>query len=451
MAEWFFDPGAAGTGSGSSAANAFVNPNSWFALQNSAGGLTFGDRVWFRRTSQASMVPSSAFWGRSGWIRTDKQGWFIGWPRSGDPFYDVRPGDARSAGWDADVNTYVNTDINWAVWIHSGDPHPSAPTIGWGMANLCIQQVGGATSRLRANSAADIPKRSLHYINTANTALMNVDGITITHSHGNSLITPIGGGKITLSGSTMINTAVFPEGAGFAIEELIINTNSVQFFHSNNINAANGGYRAEINRVSGNKPWGGPINTSSNRWNSIPIIIYDYYGEGPFILMGAGWSQANYMPSSAHAQVNSMRCLSVIDVVAQGGTNYVSIPARGYGEFNQANADARALVNVTSGVPIHVRWPLLNNGSMNFDPVTTGVPVQMIVRGPGGRTLYINSLAAGAVTSWSGASVSAGSAWSADFSWTPTATGSHMIDLLISRKIAFSGKAFIGHPRVSSS
>lgn len=449
MPDWFFDPTAAGTASGSSAANAFINPNSWFALQNSAGGLAFGDRVWFRRTSQASMVPSSAYWGKSGWARTDKTGWFIGWPLSGDPFYDSRPGDARSAGWDADVNTYVNTDINLAVWAHSGDPHPSAPVFGWGIANICMMQVAG-TSRIRANSSSSIPKRNVHLLNQGIPQIANFDRATITGCLNALLGEPISGGKLTISASSVVNTAIFPNDAAFIIEELIINTNSAQFLFGSNINTSTSARRSEINRMSGIKPWGGTINVTNNRWTTIPWIIYDFYGEGPLITAGGGFGTNTYTPNSAHARINSVPCLTVIDVPPQGGTNYINAAANHYGEFYSGNANARALVAVTSGIPIHVRWPILTNGSLNIDPVITGVPVQMIVRGPNGRVLNIDSLTAGSVSSWSGTSVSAGSAWSANFNWTPVATGSHYIDLIVSKKTGFSGVAFIGHPLVNS-
>jgi len=450
MADWFFDPGAVGTASGSSAANAFLNCNSWFALQNSATGLLTTDRVWFRRTSQASMVPSSAQWGRQGWDLNQNIGWLIGWPKSGEPFYEARPGDARSAGWDADVNTYVNTDINMAVWAHSGDPHPSAPLMGVGMSNFCINQLGGV-SRLRANSSQYIPKRNIHYLNTGQTGMHNFDDISITTSIHIVLQTPVQGGRITLTASTVVNTSLFNEGVVYAINELVTTTNSYRALHAQNINGTDEAKRSEINVWRGNPPNTGLINTAQARWNSVPVIVYDCFSNGPALLQGAGWSINVNLATSAEARVNSAPMLSTLDITSQAGTGWRSHAARFYGAQAQLNADARAFISVTSGIPVHVRWPFMTTNSIVANPATTGVPIEMIVQGPGGRTVYANSLKAGAVSSWSGNSVSAGSAWLAEFNWTPPDTRTHFINLLVGLVPGSVGKVYIGNPLVSSS
>jgi len=450
MPDWFFDPGAVGTASGSSAADAFTNCNSWFALQNSASGLLAIDRVWFRRTSQASMVPSSAQWGRQGWTALNPFGWLIGWPKSGEPFHSSRPIDGRSAGWDSDVNTYVNTDINMAVWAHSSDPHPSAPPIGMGMANFCFNQVGGV-SRLRVNTSEHNPKRNIHYLNTAFTGLNNFDDVFITASQNIMIQTPFNGGRITLTASTVVNTGIVSENMVFCINELVTLTNSYRALHGNNLNGNTEARRAEINVWRGNEPNQGLINAANNRWNSVPIVIYDCFGKGPVFMSGGGFAPALSTPLSADARVNSAPLLSTIDIITQAGGNYRATAARFYGHPNQANADARAFISVTSGIPVHVRWPIMTTNSLVANPAITGVPIEMIVQGPGGRTVSANSLLAGAVSSWAGNSVSAGSAWVAEFNWTPPETRTHYLDLMVGVSPGFVGKAYIGNPLVSSS
>jgi hypothetical protein len=450
MPDWFFDPDAAGTGSGSSAADAFTNCNSWFALQNSANGLAFGDRVWFRRTSQASMTPSSAQWGRQGWsVINNPYGWFIGWPKSGEPFYDARPGDARSAGWDLDVNTYVNTDINMAVWAHVNDPHPSAPVTGWGIANICVSQISG-TNRTRMNSSFYNPKRNLHFLNVAFTAMFNFDGVSITSSQHQIMQAPVGGGRLTLTASSVVNTAIFGEGQLYAINELVTDTNSYRALHANNLNGSDTARRSEINVWRGNKPNQGNVSVANNRWNSTPTIIYDFFGEGPYVMCGGGWIPSHRLISSADVAVNSQPIVSAIEVSSQGGSNYLVGGARFYGEPYMANADARAYISVNCGIPVHVRWPIMNVHSLVVDPVIVGAPIEMIVQGPGGRTLQAHSLTPTSVSSWSGNSVSAGSAWLAEFNWVPGATGDHFIDLLVGRVPGRSGYAYIGYPLVNS-
>jgi len=395
-------------------------------------------------------VPSSAQWGRQGWTALNPFGWLIGWPKSGEPFHSSRPIDGRSAGWDSDVNTYVNTDINMAVWAHSSDPHPSAPPIGMGMANFCFNQVGGV-SRLRVNTSEHNPKRNIHYLNTAFTGLNNFDDVFITASQNIMIQTPFNGGRITLTASTVVNTGIVSENMVFCINELVTLTNSYRALHGNNLNGNTEARRAEINVWRGNEPNQGLINAANNRWNSVPIVIYDCFGKGPVFMSGGGFAPALSTPLSADARVNSAPLLSTIDIITQAGGNYRATAARFYGHPNQANADARAFISVTSGIPVHVRWPIMTTNSLVANPAITGVPIEMIVQGPGGRTVSANSLLAGAVSSWAGNSVSAGSAWVAEFNWTPPETRTHYLDLMVGVSPGFVGKAYIGNPLVSSS
>jgi hypothetical protein len=345
----------------------------------------------------------------------------------------------------------VNTDINMAVWVHNGDVHPSTPKEGWGVANICILQNSGFSSRLRTNSCFEIPKRNVHLLNVSSTQLNNFHDVTITNSGNVILGSTINGGRLTISASTVVNTAIFPSDVSFTIEELIIQSNSVANLISNNINNNTSGSRAEIMSLRGTKP-ANDMPTTNNRWTSVPLVVYDYFGEGPKVIIGGGWSSNHIIPASASAQVNSRVVMNAIEVKSQTGTNYRESPARFYGDNALgAPADARFLANVTSGIPYVIRWPLLTTGAMVIDPANHGALPYISVNGPGGRTIYISSLSAGAISSWSGNSVSAGSAWIAKFSWTPTATGSHFINLMIPKRSGVSGMAYIGFPLVSSS
>jgi len=101
MANWYVDSAATGTNSGTSPANA-----AWNIRSLTFNGPVPGDDVWVRRTWCAT---ANNFIGRSGWNPNSVSLInIIGWPSSGDPFYDARPIEAISAGWDSDPAPFTN-------------------------------------------------------------------------------------------------------------------------------------------------------------------------------------------------------------------------------------------------------------------------------------------------------------------------------------------------------
>lgn len=105
MANWYVDSAAVGTNSGDTPANAAWNITS-LTFAAASAGVAPGDFVWVRRTWCST---AGIFIGRSGWnVNSQPLMYIVGWPNSGDPFYDIRPGEARSAGWDADAAPFTN-------------------------------------------------------------------------------------------------------------------------------------------------------------------------------------------------------------------------------------------------------------------------------------------------------------------------------------------------------
>jgi hypothetical protein len=120
MAEWFIDHLATGTGSGDTPADAATNVQSFFFAANTAS-LAFGDKIWVRRTHVSSVMSLAAALGRPSWSANSLNplGWIIGWPKTGEMFFDARPSSAISAGWDSDVNS-AYPDINKPTISYSG-------------------------------------------------------------------------------------------------------------------------------------------------------------------------------------------------------------------------------------------------------------------------------------------------------------------------------------------
>lgn len=105
MANWYVDSAAVGTNSGDTPANAAWNITS-LTFAAASAGVAPGDFVWVRRTWCST---AGIFIGRSGWnVNSQPLMFIVGWPNSGDPYYDIRPGEARSAGWDSDAAPFTN-------------------------------------------------------------------------------------------------------------------------------------------------------------------------------------------------------------------------------------------------------------------------------------------------------------------------------------------------------
>lgn len=105
MANWYVDSAAVGTNSGDTPANAAWNITS-LTFAAASAGVAPGDYVWVRRTWCST---AGIFIGRSGWnVNSQPMMHIVGWPNSGDPYYDIRPGEARSAGWDVDAAPFTN-------------------------------------------------------------------------------------------------------------------------------------------------------------------------------------------------------------------------------------------------------------------------------------------------------------------------------------------------------
>ena len=94
MADWYVDLSASSNGDGSTS-----SPWNQFTSTENAS-VNAGDRVWFRRITSSKTLSLKAG-------DTNNSIYYIGWPKPGDDFYDIRD-SGLATNWDLDSNDYYN-------------------------------------------------------------------------------------------------------------------------------------------------------------------------------------------------------------------------------------------------------------------------------------------------------------------------------------------------------
>lgn len=456
MANWYLDHLASGTGSGDTPANAFTNINSAWSIQSS--WFTRGDILWVRRTHVSTVASTNA--GRIG------QAWdagshypysgMIGWPSAGQPFFDVRPTEAISAGWDADTNSAYPT-INMPAMVSSFSIVTIDMFLQEGMvcANM-IWHNRSANKHFIPASNPYIVKSNLHLIGyTLNAAAPSmVDDVTLTLSHNGAFLGNSGGWmveaqRITLSASCFCPIAIVEWASQVAIGQIVNQSNSVHAMTSQG-GFLNGAYRSTIESIRGTKPKRDVTSRGhgGTNWFGRPLIINDWFGEGPRTIAPQG-SRSHITPSSADITVNSRPALAASYVyscslfqwdIQRGRSIYGGGPV----------ADARAFVNYSNGIPLVVRWPIMMTQSAQPRPDYNNLPAAMRLTGQFAEMAYCNTFEVSSGFTWAGNSTSAGSFWVAKFSITPTEAGSGFVDLYLQQARSREGLIAIGMPEVNS-
>jgi hypothetical protein len=440
MADWFFDSAATGNGSGDTPGNAGTNIVSFWSYVNSA--WTFGDRMWFRRSSVATWNNTNSNWpmGRTGWnTQSDAYSWMIGWPKSGQLFYSDRPGSARSLGWDTDTNT-VYSSIDMAAFIDTasaGFSRSHGFGTGLGLANFVFVNCGVQRNfPVMTDSGPYTVKNNIHWVNyTYGAAMENYIDLTITTSCGawGTIATAflIRIDKLTITASCNIGLNLFAANQPFFIKEMVVDTNSMgalcdagQFASSQE--------RCILETVRGTK-WKADVTSSSLSNDQVApreVMISNYFGEGPRTITGR--RTGNYRtPISGTALVNSVPAMSMTHV--QSG----AASANGYANFVHTSggrhaplARVRDFVTWSNTMDLVLRWPFLQIGSANLNVASTRMPHFIHVVGLGQSPAEI---AVSSGFTWSGGSATGvGSAWVAIGRFRAAAVGSGFADLMLS-------------------
>jgi hypothetical protein len=426
VTDFFADKSASGTGAGTSPANAFTSIASGWSQSNSTTNIQYGDRLWVRRThvEVVNSCVAGGKLGKAGWAYDKKIGGIIGWPKSGDPFYDVRPAAGVTAGWDSDVST-VWADINKPAMVCSGAAAANIPTLNFGSpyANfLFVSSNSAAWSTAFIEGISGLINATLLNQFSWGTTMKAVGDLTIIASLSSVVALFSGNGvwadRIILPSSTQIGFLMQATAtSGFRISELVTDGNvGALMLNSSGVNASGSQFNhCVIERIRGATQVLSNALGANGGFNQI-VRINDWYGQGPRIIGGFGLADWSLAPNSSAVYsgtpANVLHCDSA---ATQWSTNHAS---------NLPEFIIRQVVAVTSGVPVVARFPVffVNTSIMEYEK-----PWQAQLMCAGGGFAYCSTPDVGSLGPWAGTSVSVGSAWGFKFSWVPTATDSQAV------------------------
>lgn len=422
MADWYIDSSATGTGSGDSPANAHTNLTSIFMT---VSGPQWGDRVWVRRTN---VWPSTGqTWGRSGFnAQSHSFIQIIGWPNSGDDFYDERPAAGVSASWDSDAGGHAS-DLSYPTVVFSR----GSTGTGFGLRNgtyvtnyLCASSISLSRVTLSPDGQAHYGNIKLLKCNLEGND-HTVDHITVICSYGSTSTEYIGQsaniGKITITASCVLSNVI---AAPVYIGEVVNESNSIDTFLLGS-NTTNGRLR-NVGTVRGNaflRPFA-MLSPSLGGIRYPGFVVDDWYGQGPrrFAATAGAWNNGWVSSATAvYSNINSIganatffKCESFTAGTQDTGQR---APHEDYGGIVQQ------FVGVSSGRPYRIRLPFYVYQANCLD----SAPDAFIhIRGTNGRiqrcSIRDGQIHAGTPARWAGSSIGAGSAYLMTVVFTSTVT-----------------------------
>lgn len=426
MADWYVDAGISG-GNGTHPSTAFPSVTSitWGA----------GDRAWLRRTHYET-VAESVFVGPQFTVGAHaRRAFIIGWPDSGDPFFDERPAAGVSSNWDADVpstSVYSVYGLKFPTISNSNNAAASGIQLGKGsiFANIAFQNSGGGTFlafRARADVSGVIAD---NIILLASGGPMNRINQDMVMNFGKVTLALSGsGGGNGLFADAFIRHVVFHAlsvySGGWLRGTTLLNrfgtienrSNSIDY-HATQLSGFQGNTnpvltQVSVERFAGTEPYSGAIIMGGlNGWPG--MAVEDYHGQGPRIIGGVK-SQFN-MVSSADAMHNGSRVVK-FEVASEATAN------QNYMTPIQRFPMLRKFVDVISGTPLTMRVPIYVGSSAVFSPAGGMIFANLCARGALPQFAVQSSVLVGSPTQWSGNLVSGGSAYLWEMKFFPQETG----------------------------
>lgn len=424
MAEWYVDASQSG-GNGTSPLSAYPSVLSitWAA----------GDRAWLRRTHYETLPDSATPGPNFAQDNFSRWAFVIGWPDSGDPFYDERP--LVASAWDADVpstSVYSVYGLKFPTLNNSNNAAASGISLPRGayMANLAFQNSGGGTF------LAWRDRTDFQNIIIDNAILLSAGGATNRIAQAlemrNGKIYIVASGAPGTSG--LLTSGVFVDhlvlhqlsvvsggmlrGTTFAgrINHLELRTASVDYLGTEmggTISNAGNLINLSIGRCSGSAPYSGDCLKTGLSGQPL-LAVDDYFGTGPRIIQGA--KNSTIYCSTAQAMHNGSRVMQYsVSSEAAANQNYQSniwrIPAM------------RKYFQVTSGTPATFRIPIYIDSTGVFSASAGMLKANMLARGARPVFCVRSNLLVGTPASWSGSFVSGGSAYLWQVKFFPEETG----------------------------
>ena len=426
MADWYVDAGiAGGNGTHPSTAYPSVLSITWAA----------GDRAWIRRTHYETM-PDSATPGPNFALDVFAR-WahVIGWPDSGDPFFDERPSAGVTSGWDADVpstSVYSVYGLKFPTFNNSNNAAASGLSLPRGaiVANIAFQNSGGGTF------TAWRDRTDFQNVMLDNCIILSSGGptnriaqalelrfgklwIVASGAPGTSGLFTSGVyvDHLVLHGLSVVSGGMF-RGTTFngRINHLELRTNSVDFLAT-----AMGGNIANlpvlsnlsIGRCSGTAPYSGDALKTGLSGNPL-LAVDDYFGLGPRIIQAS--KPSTFFCSSVQAMHNGSRAFHFsVSSENAANLNYQAciwrIPA------------SRKFFQVTSGTPATFRIPIYADSTGVFSLSSGLMQARLVARGAKAVFNVKSNVLVGSPTSWSGSFVAGGSAYLWEVKFFPEETG----------------------------
>lgn len=431
--DFFVDSSAVGLGDGTSPANAAINITSLWSTITSAN---FGANVWVRRnhwtdisdTRSASYGPAASILGSTN-VNSHPYGWTIGWPNSGDPFYEERPVSAVSAGWDASTSlTFM-----WPTLVLSGSPTSSnGIRRHCGLTNFTVIQSGGNVGQAIITDffgSSTFSHLGWVGIGTPLGAGTSRDCehvvLCITAGSGVHFINADACRKITIAASCMLASnitagfgALYKLAGGQRNEEIVNLSNSISVLFE--LADANVRIGASIGRVRGIRPYSMDVNpTGAGQYATLHID--DYFG-APAIFRSRNQGISGYLVSSPGVAVYSGS--TAFRTASDSYGTAISV-GNIYGQFENHFAPVRQNIQVTSGVPLTIRLPIAVTNVGTFDYIIRGTGrVHVPAAGCGERkfSLANSGIQPGSSGLWTGSMTGVQSYYQLFASFTPQET-----------------------------
>ncbi len=481
--EFFIDASAAGTGSGDTPTDAFTGLLNFTDAASLPSSYDFGSKVWIRTTHVDCLGASGAlagyqarmFCGPNGQVVNMKtyqaKCHFIGWPASGDPFYDERPAAGVSAGWDSDVSSSILAgSYGWNYPLitsshnsfglgYNVDHRTGVYNLAFAMDNKAVVtktvfdwDAGFVDGAIFDNIFVE----GVRYFDYG-TISANIRKITVVASYNGSA-GPIWQMPISARHLVVHSMSVNPDGiiGDLCWIDLIENySNSLAYVGAKDTAGINIPYYRSgyIGRITGIEPYSSDI--SMPFWyNLLPndetkVIIQDYFGKGPSYSQGEG-SRNTFLASSANAMYDGERVMAM-DVRSWSVTHQYQ-----RGLFYDQEPVIVRNVDVVSGQLYNIVFPFYQvQSAHNF----AGAQIEVAVPFQGGgnfQGIGSSSIKPGSLSNWSGTYVSGGSAWQGEFNFIAKESATGTIKFFGSIPIAVSTNAWdeefrlFGEPAVNS-
>jgi hypothetical protein len=346
--------------------------------------------------------------------------YIVGWPNSGDPFYDIRPGEARSAGWDSDAAPFTNVPYPYFSSSRAVSPLQlfNASLRGFHLTNFAIvasnaisnlafgPEVGQSYGKLflwnHRVGAADIEEVIVCASNNDSNGLFN-DIVNI--------------GRVHITQSCNLTTGIFDNGVW--VGELWNDCTSVAALLSRTA----GNAPANIGVVRGNPFNFGDAVEGFEAANTkyIPLHVENWFGAGPRRFSAGVGGYTTFVANSVTASYSGVNSAgaNATALIVKSGTPGVQSMIDMVGNGHAFGGAAKDTWIAQSGVTYEATLPIYITRAVSVDAFKNGY-----LQAAGAASKFERmGVIPGTPARWQGQSIGAGSAYLLRFQFTAFETG----------------------------